>query len=83
MFNKKYGEIKTRKNIFPKDARDIVKKNNVGILISQCKVSEKTKEILSEANVILYEEVEPNEINQLREIIKEKQKEKKEHEKGE
>ena len=28
----KYGEVKTRKNLFPKDAREIVDKGTVGII---------------------------------------------------
>lgn len=79
----KYGEVKTRKNLFPKDAREIVNKGRVGIIISQCQVSDKTKAILDESNVTLYENVEPNEVNQLMEIVKERQKEKQENEKGE
>lgn len=83
MGKNKYGEVKTRKNIFPKDAREIVDKGTIGILISQCSVSDKTKSILDEAHVTLYENVEPNEIDQLREKIKEKINEKREKEKGE
>lgn len=83
MSENKYGEVKTRKNIFPKDAREIVDKGTVGILISQCLVSEKTKAILDEAHIILYENVEPSEIEELREKIKEKLVEKREQEKGE
>lgn len=83
MSENKYGEVKTRKNIFPKDAREIVDKGTVGILLSQCKVSDKTKDILNEAHITLYENVEPNEIDQLREKVKEKLIEKRESEKGE
>ena len=67
----KYGEIKVRKNIFPRDARKLVKKESVGILLSQCKVSDKTKAILDEKNIVLYEGVEPNEVVKLKEEIKE------------
>lgn len=83
MGDKKYGEVKTRKNIFPNDAREIVNKGTVGILISQCKVSPKTKNILSEANITLYENVEPNEVDEIREKIKEELKEKQESEERE
>lgn len=83
MENKKYGEVKTRKNIFPQDAREIVNKGSIGILISQCKVSEKTKEILSEGNITLYENVESKEVDQIREKIKEKLVEKQESERKE
>jgi len=51
MSENKYGEVKTRKNIFPNDAREIVKKGTIGILISQCPVSEKTKGILAEVSI--------------------------------
>ena len=71
MSENKYGEVKTRKNIFPNDAREIVKKGTIGILISQCPVSEKTKGILAEAHVTLYENVESTEIEEFREKIKE------------
>lgn len=72
----KYGEIKTRKNIFPKDARELVEKDAVGILISQCSVSSKTKDILSNGNITLYENVEADEVEKIREIVAEKLKEK-------
>lgn len=78
MGEKKYGEVKTRKNFFPSDARDIVKRGTVGILISQCPVSPKTKEILSEVDITLYENVESSEVDQIREKIKEKLVEKRE-----
>lgn len=83
MNENKYGEVKTRKNIFPKDARELVDKGTVGILISQCSVSDKTKAILTEGEITLYENVEPSEIDQIRENIKEKLAEKQEKEKGE
>lgn len=79
----KYGEIKTKKNIFPKDAKEIINKGTVRILVSQCPVSLRTKEILSEGNIILYDDVEPNEVYKLREIIKERLLEKQESEKRE
>lgn len=81
MKNKRYGEIKTKKNFFPNDARDLVKKGRVGILVSQCKVSKSTKEILSQGNITLYEGVESEKVNEIREKIKEKlEKEKQEKE---
>ncbi|MGB4661110.1 MAG: hypothetical protein WBI07_18205 [Mobilitalea sp.] len=83
MNDNKYGEVKTRRNIFPKDAREIADKGTVGILISQCSVSDKTKAVLSEGNITLYENVEPSEVDQIRETVKEKLKEKQENEKGE
>ena len=73
MNRKKYGEIKTRKTFRPSDARELVEKNTLGILISQCKVSDKTKEIL-------YEGVEPEKVEEIRERVKEKEKQQKERE---
>lgn len=82
MKNKKYGEIKTRKNIFPKDAQEIVDKGTINILIIQAKASDKTKQILDKAGVKLYEGVEPKEVNRLREVVSKEleKKEKKESE---
>jgi hypothetical protein len=82
MNDDKYGEVKVRKNIFPSDAKKIAEKGDVGILITQCKLSKKTKDILDETNITLYEGVEPILVEQLREqIAKEKEsKEKKENE---
>ena len=78
MNRKKYGEIKTRKTFRPSDARELVEKNTLGILISQCKVSDKTKEILSEGQITLYEGVEPEKVEEIRERVKEKEKQQKE-----
>lgn len=78
---RRYGEVKVRKNIFPKDARELVLKEDLSILMCQCKVSEKTKAILDEGNIKLYEGVEPDEVIKLREKIKELLKEKQENEK--
>ncbi|MBS7527225.1 hypothetical protein KHM83_11085 [Fusibacter paucivorans] len=80
MKNKKYGEVKTRKNLFPQDARNIVSKGSIRILISQCEVSNTTKSILDEGNVTLYEGVEAEEVNELREKVREKLLEKGEQE---
>lgn len=84
MKNNNYGEVKTKKNIFPKEAREIAEKGTVGILISQCTTSDKTKKILDEANITLYEGVEPTEVEVLLEKLRELElKEKTESEKGE
>jgi len=82
MKNKKYGEVKTKKNIFPKQARELADKGTIGILLIQAKASKKTKEILSEANITLYEGLEPKEIDKIRETVTKelKEKEKKESE---
>lgn len=82
MKNEKYGEVKTRKNIFPKQAQEIVDKGTIDILIIQAKASNKTKQILDKADITLYEGVEPKEVNSLREVVSKEleKKEKKESE---
>ena len=82
MISKKFGEIKTRKNIFPSQAKEIIDKGTIDILIIQAKASQKTKDILDEGGVTLYEGVEPSEVERLREVVKEEleSKEKKENE---
>lgn len=81
--SEEYGEIKVKKNIFPNDAKKIVEKGTIKILVTQNLVSPKTKEILTEGEVTLYEGVEPNEVNKIREKLKEKIREKMEYERGE
>lgn len=81
--SEEYGEIKVKKNIFPNDAKKIVEKGTIKILVTQNSVSSKTKEILTEGEVTLYEGVEPNEVNKIREKLKEKIREKMEYERGE
>jgi len=78
----KFGEIKTRRNIYPSQAQEIVDKGVVDILIIQANASQKTKDILNEGGVTLYEGVEPNEVERLREVVKKEleAKEKKERE---
>jgi len=80
MKNKKYGEVKTKKNIFPKQAQELVDKGTMGILLIQAKASKKTKRILDEAGITLYEGIEPKEIDKVRETVAKelKEKEKKE-----
>lgn len=68
---KKYGEIKVKKNIFPNEARKFLEKGTLGILLIQNSVSMKTKEILDEANITLYENLEPSEVSSIRETIRE------------
>lgn len=67
----KYGEIKSKKNIYPGEAKKIVEKGNVGILMIQTAASEKTKNILDDAGITLYENVKPDEVNRIRERVKE------------
>lgn len=76
MEKNKFGEIKTRKNLFPKDARQIVDRGTVGIVISQCKVSKKTKNILDNAEITLYEGVEAEKVEKLLENLENENKEK-------
>lgn len=65
-----YGEIKSKKNIFPSEARKIAEKGCVGILVTQAPVSKKTKAILDDANITLYEGVTPELVNRVREEVK-------------
>lgn len=65
MGEKKYGEVKTKKNLFPGEAKKITNKGTVGIIVSQCKVSEKTKSILDEAEIVLYEGLENEKVEEL------------------
>ena len=81
--SEEYGEIKVKKNIFPNDAKKIVEKGTIKILVTQNLVSSKTKKILTEGEVTLYEGVEQNEVNKIREKLKEKIREKMEYERGE
>lgn len=65
MGEKKYGEVKTKKNLFPGEAKKIANKGTVGIIVSQCKVTEKTKSILDEAEIVLYEGLENEKVEEL------------------
>ena len=67
--SEEYGEIKVKKNIFPNDAKKIVEKGTIKILVTQNLVSSKTKKILTEGEVTLYEGVEPNEVNKISIIL--------------
>lgn len=67
----KYGEIKSKKNIYPGEAKKIADKGDVGILIVQTTTSERTKSILDDAGVTLYENVKPDEVNRIRKRVKE------------
>lgn len=66
---KKFGEIKTRRNIFPSQVEKIIKTGTVDILIIQAKASQKTKDKLTKNGITLYEGVEPSEVVRLREVI--------------
>lgn len=78
MEDKEYGEIKTRKNFFPNDAKKLVNKPNVKILITQCEISENTKKILKDGDITVYEGVTYEEVLELREKIKEEKEREKE-----
>lgn len=69
MGEQKFGEVKTKKNLFPNEAQKIVDKGTVGIIISQCKVSDKTKMILDNAGIVLYEGVEAEKVEKLLEQL--------------
>ncbi|MCE1974192.1 MULTISPECIES: hypothetical protein [Enterobacter] len=66
---KKFGEIKTRRNIFPSQVEKIIETGTVDILIIQAKASQKTKDKLTKNGITLYEGVEPSEVDRLREVI--------------
>lgn len=68
----KFGEIKTGKNFYPKDAKKIVEKGEVGIIISLNPLSNKTNSIFLDNDVTVYHDVD---IEKIREIIKEQNKE--------
>lgn len=65
---KQYGEVKTRKNFYPQDARNIIDKGSVRILLVQAHMSERTKKILKEGNITAYEGIEPEEIEKILEV---------------
>lgn len=67
----KYGEIKSKKNIYPGEAKKIADKGDVGILIVQTTTSERAKSILDDAGITLYENVKPDEVNRIRKRVKE------------
>lgn len=66
---KKFGEIKTRRNIFPSQVEKIIATGTVDILIIQARASQKTKDKLTKNGITLYEGVEPSEVDRLREVI--------------
>lgn len=66
--NKKYGEVKVRKNIYPKQAQEIVDKGFVGIVLLENELSQKTIDIFTNANVTVFAGLE-------HEYVKEKKKE--------
>lgn len=81
MGTKKYGEVRCRKNMFPNEARKIAERGGVGIVITQSKPSEKTKNILHNAGITIYEGVEAEKIEQIKEkLLKEKENSNKEKE---
>lgn len=76
MDERKYGEVKTKKNFFPKDAINIVEKGTVSIIISQCRTSDRTKSILDDAGITLYEGVESEKVEYLLEKLENEEVEK-------
>lgn len=80
MKKSRFGEVRTRKKMFPSDAKELADRGSLGIVISQCKVSQKTKDILDGANITLYEGVEPELVEKIREQIHEKEQKEKEKE---
>ena len=81
MGSNKHGEVRCRKNMFPNEAKKIVERGSVGIVITQSKPSNKTKNILTDAGIVLYEGVEAEKIEEIKErLIKEKEQSSKEKE---
>ncbi len=80
--NDKFGEVKARKNFFPSDAEELVKKGKVGILLLQNSPSDKTLKILREGKIAVYTDLEPKEVERALKETSEKLKERdqKEHE---
>lgn len=66
-----YGEIKTRKHFYPSDAKELVKKGTVSILVVSGSLSEKTKEILKEGNITAYEKVNEDVVKRINNSLKE------------
>lgn len=69
----RYAEIKVRRNFFPGDARDLAEKGKVQILLTQSLMSEKTKKILKDAGIVAYEGISPEDVNRIRNDLKEKE----------
>lgn len=62
-------EIKTG-NFYPKNAKEIVDKGSVDILVARNKLSEKTKDILSAADIVLYEKVDDDTVKKVNSMLK-------------
>jgi hypothetical protein len=69
MGSKKYGEVRCRKNMFPNEARKIAERGCVGIVITQSIPSEKTKNVLHDGGIVIYEGVEAEKIEQIKESL--------------
>lgn len=66
-----YGEIKTRKNFYPSDAEELVKKGTVSMLFVSGDLSKKTKEILKKGNITVYEKVTEDVVKRINKRLKE------------
>lgn len=71
----RFGEVKAKKNIYPKEAKKYADSGKVGIMLVQSKPSPKTKRILRDANITLYEGLEPSEVEEKIKELEEKIKE--------
>lgn len=81
MSHSNFGEVKVKKSLFPADAREIIKKQpDVKIVIAQTILSQKTKDILISGGITLYEDVQPEQVNRIRDSLKDKDPEPQESE---
>lgn len=71
MSHSSFGEVKVKKYLFPADARDIVERQSgVTIVIVQTIPSQKTKDILTSGGVTLYENIQPEQVDRIRNILR-------------
>ena len=77
-----YGEIKTLKRIYPGTIKKIAKRGTVKILVSQCKVSEKTIKAAEEKNIKVFDEVSKEKVTEINEKL-DREKRSKENKEGE
>ena len=69
MAEKGYGEVKARANIFPSDI-DRFSEQGVSIVLVQAKASKKTKQKADEKGIVLYDDLSPKKVEEVREKVK-------------
>lgn len=72
--NDAYGEIKTRKNFYPANAEELVKKGKVSMLFVSCRLSDKTKNILKNGKITVYEGIPEDVVENVNKKLKEGKK---------